>query len=220
MLCNPTPPPRKVSIRSFLSKHTHTLLSPHTTHSKLILSLLTHFTKNSDGASVDWLTLINPGQPIFGDDNWTVSKRNRYPLFDNFTSARLVKSNDTIIKVICTITQSTLKSPIFSCKCYKYIPEENSFECQHYFFLSLLKITPLVNNLLKRICADSKRRWPGFDFFGFNLKNVRIILDKCIVLTIFRGKCVIIGYEFYFVRSTSHNNVVSNLQRASTLREK
>ena len=129
---------------------------------------------------MDWLTLINPGQPIFGDDNWTVSKRNRYPLFDNFTSARLVKSKDTIIKVICTITQSTLKSPIFSCKYYKYIPKENSFEWQHYFFLSLLKITPLVNNFLKRIGADSERRWPGFDFFGFNLKNVRIILDKCI----------------------------------------
>ena len=175
-----------MSIRSFFIK-THTLSPltthphpPHNTHSKLILSLLTNFTKISDGASVDWLTLINPGQPIFGDDNWTVSKRNRYPLFDNFTSARLVKSKDTIIKVICTITQSTLKSPIFSCKCYKYIPEENSFECQHYFFLSLLKITPLVNNLLERIGADSKRRWPGFDFFGFNLKNVRIILDKYI----------------------------------------
>ena len=71
---------QKVSIRSFLSKHTHSPLTTHTTHSKLILSLLTHFTKISDGASVDWLTLINPGQPIFGDDNWTVSKRNRYPL--------------------------------------------------------------------------------------------------------------------------------------------
>ena len=73
--------------------------------------------------SVEWLALIEPGIPVKDDENWMCSKKDRYPLFNGYKAARLVKNKgDKYFKVICSIYKSTLGLPLFSCRAFEYDP--------------------------------------------------------------------------------------------------
>ena len=135
----------------------------------------------SDGRNIDWYGLVASGVPVLCDDNWIVSKKSRYPVFNNYVGIRLVKNEKgTIYKVVCTTFESTCKLPIFKCLCYLYDSGKEKFEDDYCFSLSLTKITPLVSKVLKRLNVNTKKHWPGFEFFGYHLKSVRFVLDQCI----------------------------------------
>ena len=66
-----------------------------------------------------WISLLEAGVPIYHDDNWICSKKDRFPLCDGYKAARLVKcSDDNIYKMICSINKSGLGVPMFTCSSY------------------------------------------------------------------------------------------------------
>ena len=124
-----------------------------------------YFQKSS--TSVEWLALIEPGFPIKDDDNWICSRKDKFPLFDGYKAARIVKNKEgKIFKVICGIEKSTLGLPIFSCSAYEFDKELNNFKCDRAYFLSLRKISSVSNAILQKMDVPSNKVWSGSQFFG------------------------------------------------------
>ena len=130
-------------------------------------------------SSIEWLALIKPGEPVLDDHNWVCSKKDNYPLFDGYQAARIVKNKDgKYLKIVCTITKSSLGLPLFSCKSFDYNISTKKFDCNPSAQLSLRKISSVSNAFLKKLDVHSNKVWSGSQFFGLNRKDVRFILDK------------------------------------------
>ena len=126
-----------------------------------------------------WISLLEAGVPIYHDDNWICSKKDRFPLCDGYKAARLVKCRDDhIYKVICSINKSGLGVPIFTCSSYLYNMVDRTFCDKYSYTLSLKKSTTLANAFLKRINAVTTKYWSGTKFFGINREDVQRIINK------------------------------------------
>ena len=136
------------------------------------------FFHSGEDGSVAWIALLETGVPMYYDDNWICSRKDRFPLCNGYKADRLVKcSGNNIYKVVCSINKSSLGVPIFTCSSHLYNQVDRTF-CDNYSHpLTLKKSTTLANTFLKRINAITKKYWSGTKFFGIDRKDVRRIIN-------------------------------------------
>ena len=128
------------------------------------------------------MALVNHGIPVLGDDNWTISGQDRFPLFNGYICARLVKSNTgDLFKVLRSINESALKLPLFTCSAYKYDQDKKDFCQTKHTQLTLTKSSSVANGILKRLNVETKKVWNGKSFFGLDRDLIRTILNEKIL---------------------------------------
>ena len=88
---------------------------------------------------------------------------------------RVVKESDAIYKVVCSIERSALYLPIFHCQCFIYDEETKAFETTERIARSSTKITSVVNQVLQVLSVPTSKKWPGPNFFGFALAEVKAL---------------------------------------------
>ena len=136
------------------------------------------FFHSGEDGSVAWIALLETGVPMYYDDNWICSRKDRFPLCNGYKAARLVKcSGNNIYKEVCSINKSSLGVPIFTCSSHLYNQVDRTFCDDYSYTLSLKKSTTLANTFLKRINAITKKYWSGTKFFGIDRKDVRWIIN-------------------------------------------
>ena len=136
------------------------------------------FFHSGEDGPVAWIAMLETDAPMYYDDNWICSRKDRFPLCNGYKAARLVKcSGNNIYKVVCSINKSSLGVPIFTCSSHLYNQVDRTF-CDNYSYtLSLKKSTTLANTFLKRINAITKKYWSGTNFFGIDRKDVHRIIN-------------------------------------------
>ena len=77
-----------------------------------------------------------------------------------------------------------LVSQIFSCDAFEFNQTSNIFSSASAFHLLLQKISTVSNRFLQVINVASKKVWSGNQFFGFNRKYVRILLNNELISNI------------------------------------
>lgn len=73
-------------------------------------------------AKVSWLACLSVGSKVEGDSNWIL--KGGPPLHNGYKTARLLKRNDCIYKVVCEIEKTFLGLPSFTISAYK-LEEQN-----------------------------------------------------------------------------------------------
>ena len=131
-----------------------------------------YFLGNADTQKVKWVGVISTGFPVLSDSNWQISKKDQYPIFDGYKSARLIKSPKCIYKVISSITHTHLKFPMYKCQCFPYNVTTKQFDFVPSITLSSLKVTALVNNILHKANVETSHKWQGQTFFGLKQQAV------------------------------------------------
>ena len=137
------------------------------------------FLKN-EKKKVFWLACLAKGSRVL-NENWEFSKG---IITDGYKAARLVKGEDSLYKIICSVHKSNLGLPIYNICTYKANiidnkkvvvveePEEDIKERN----VSTLKIKTASSKILKTLKVKTTKNWDGIKFFGLDRKEVQKLL--------------------------------------------
>lgn len=126
-----------------------------------------------ENSKIGWLVCISTGSPVRSDSNWVL--RDGSLMHDGFKSVRILKGDDSIYKVVCSIGKTTMGLPLFKVTAFKLL-ENNTFSSVEEKSITGLKMTPLSNQIISDLNVNTTKRWSGVKFFGLDRTDVKRIL--------------------------------------------
>ena len=80
------------------------------------IPLIKRFLEKDDGQKVSWLALTSVGVPVkddFGQIPQAWRTKGGIPIFDGYKDARIVRGEEGVFKLDCSVQKSSLGVPIF-----------------------------------------------------------------------------------------------------------
>ena len=143
-------------------------------------------------SKVVWAALTATGEPVLNDDQWLISK-DRLQLFDGYECCRIVKAGDLYLRIYCSVSKSHLGNLLFTCRAC------DASDDSEVFTMTSLKSTTAANCVLDRIGVKTNKKWSGTKFFGFDRKDVQLILSS-------KKKNILIN------KNSKQNNIQTNTE--------
>ena len=148
-----------------------------------------------------WLACFSKGSKVCGQHQASWSLKSGGILTNGYRAARLVKGEDGLYKVTCSINKTYLGFPIYSTSAVKVkvdesgkivpvdddvvedLNDENESTATNRNVgnvvkrqISSLYITTVSNEILKILNVKYNKRWSGVKFFGLNREDVQNLL--------------------------------------------